>query len=196
MTDTFLPSPSPFGWGFDCISGNVQHLLDTKPTAIWPYVTGSDGIAWTPEEIDYFRKRGAVVYLVNQGYHQTAASALTGDEFDFEAGAWTLGALLEVVAARRKVRWSTRIYCTWANYGTVKQALADAGTGGSVFFRIADWNIDQHVADLELHGDVYAGQWASPTSNPATKVPGTDITLAQAGADLSVLLHTYTGWQG
>jgi hypothetical protein len=188
-----LPS---VGWGFDCLGSSVQHLLNTKPTAIWPYVTGSGGIAWTPEEIDIFRRRGTEVILVNQGYGQGPSSALDGDEFDYEAGAWTVPGLLQVVAARRRVSWSTRIYCTWTAYGVVKQALAEAGTGGSVFFRIADWNIDQHVADLELHADVYAGQWASPTTNPATLVPGTSLTLAEAAADLSVLLHTSTGWIG
>lgn len=188
-----LPS---IGWGFDCLGSSVQHLLDTKPTAIWPYITGSDGIAWTPEEIDHFRRRGVRVYLENQGYGQGPSSALDGDEFDYETGAWNLPGLLKVVSARRLVSWSTRIYCTWTNYRTVKEALAQAGIHKSVFFRIADWNLDEHAADLILHGDVYAGQWASPTSNPATLVPGTGMTLAEAGADLSVVLHTSTGWQG
>ena len=65
-----------------------------------------------------------------------------------------------------------------------------------MFFRIADWNLDQHLADLELHADVYAGQWASPTHNPATLVPGTHLTLADAKADLSVVLRMSTGWEG
>lgn len=188
------------GWGFDCVGSNVQHLIATgiRPSAIWPYATGSGGIAWTPEEIDYYRKRATEIYLVNQGYNQGPADALTGDEFDFEAGAWTLPNLVQIVKARRSVKWSTRIYCTWSNYGAIKQALAEAGTGQSVFFRIADWNLNQHTADLELHADVYAGQWASPTSSPATLIPGTSITLAEAGADLSVLLlgRDRTGWQG
>lgn len=184
------------GWGFDCLGSSVQHLLDTKPTAIWPYITGNDGIAWTPEEIDHFRRQGVAVYLVNQGFMQSPAEALTGDEFDFEVGAWTLPELVAVVEARRKASWSTRVYCNWSNYGLIKQALAEAGAGRSVFFRIADWNLDQHTADLELHADVYAGQWASPTHNPATLVPGTNITLAEARADLSVVLRESTGWQG
>lgn len=191
-------APTGIGWGFDCLGSNVEHLIaqKVKPTAIWPYVTGSDGIAWTPQEIDTFRRQGAVVYLVNQGHDQGPAQALTGDEFDFEAGAWTLSALLKIVAARRQVSWSTRVYCSWSNYGAIKQAMAEFGIGRSVFFRIADWNLDQHTAELALHDDVYAGQWASPTHNPATFVPGTSITLAEAEADLSVVLHTYTGWRG
>ena len=158
--------------------------------------TGSNGIEWTTQQIHHFDQQGAAVYLVNQGFEQSPAEAMIGDEFDFEARAWTLPTLLKVVEARRAVKWSTRIYCTWSNYGAIKQALAEAGIGRSVFFRIADWNLDQHTADLELHADVYAGQWADPISHPMTLVPGTNMTLAAAGADLSVVLHEFTGWQG
>jgi len=184
------------GWGFDCLGSSVQHLLEARPTAIWPYITGDNGIAWTSEEINHFRQQGAEVILVNQGFRQGPAEALAGDEFDLEAGAWTLASLRMVVAKRRDIRWSTRVYCSWSNYALVKEALAADGTGNSVFFRIADWNLNQHTADLELHADVYAGQWASPSTNPAAVIPGTSITLAEAGADLSAVLNTNTGWQG
>jgi len=186
------------GWGLDCMGSEVQQLIEAgaKPSAIWPYITGSEDIPWTGDEIEHFRELGAAVYEVNQGYEQGPAAALTGDEFDFEARAWTLPNLLEVVAGRRKVQWSTRVYCSWISYGLIKQALADAGTGMSVFFRIADWNLSEYLAALELHGDVYAGQWASPTTNPSTLIPGTNLTLAEANADLSVILRPFTGWQG
>ncbi len=191
MTDTLT-------WGLDCIGTNVGYLTvaDARPGAIWPYITGGSGIAWSPGEIDWFRQRNAEVFLVNQGFGQTPDNALDGDEFDYEAGAWALQDLLQVIENRRKVSWSTRVYCTWANYGAIKEQLARAGTSRSVWYRIADWDLTQHLADLELHGDVYAGQWASPTSNPSTLVPGTSLTLAHAGVDLNVLLKTGTGWQG
>lgn len=184
------------GWGFDCTGVSVPKLMaaEVEPDAIWPYISGNDGIAWTEAQIQHFA--GARVYRVNQGISQGPAEALNGDEFDMETGAWTLDHLLVIVAARRRVSWSTRIYCTWNNYGYIKEALARAGTGGSVFFRIADWNLDQHLADLELHADVYAGQWASSSSNPATLVPGTRLALGDAEADLSVVLRMSTGWEG
>lgn len=196
---TLASGPSPaIGWGFDCLGSNAQRLINAgvRPTVIWPYITGTDGIAWTPQQIDYFRQRGVGIYLVNQGVSQGSGQALDGDEFDFEAGGWTLPNLVDVVQIRRRTSWSTRVYCSWGDYGTIKQALADYGIGKSVFFRIADWNLSEHMAELELHGDVYAGQWASPTTNPGTLIPGTSLTLAEAGADLSVVLHAYTGWQG
>jgi hypothetical protein len=196
IPDPVLSAPFAISWGFDCLGANVQYLSAARPGAIWPYVSGGDGIPWTEDQIRYFAARGAHVYRVNQGYVQGPGQALHGDEYDFEAGAWTIGNLLEIVAARRRVKWSTRIYCSWSSYGTVKQMLAEAGTGKSVFFRIADWNLDEHLADLELHADVYAGQWASPTSHPLVRMPGTGLTLAQANADLSVVLLEYTGWLG
>lgn len=189
--------PTGISWGFDCLGDNVQRLIDAgaKPAAIWPYISGSDGIEWTEAQIDHW-KATALIYRVNQGYHQGPGDALKGDEFDVENGAWSIAQMVEIVRARRAVSWSTRVYGAWATYGTLKQELAQAGVGGSVWWRIADWNLDEHLADLELHADVYAGQWASPSSNPATLVPGTRLTLAEAGADLSVVLRENTGWVG
>lgn len=193
-----VASAPTFGWGFDCLAENVQHLLGAKPTAIWPYDTGTNGIPWTQEEISHFVMSGTRrVFRVNQGFQQGPAAALHGDEFDLEAGAWTIPALVDVVRERRRVKWATHVYCTWSDYGLMKEALAEADiTQASMWYRIADWNLIQHFADVELHGDVYAGQWASPTSAPAVLVPGTSLTLAEAQADLSVMLREYTGWLG
>lgn len=186
--------PIGFAWGFDCTGASVPKIADVNPDAIWPYVTGSEGIPWTRQQIDRFPH--ARVYRVNQGWVQGPGEALNGDEFDMEAGAWTVSALLSIVAARRRVHWSTRIYCSWTNYGLMSQELAQAGMGQSVWYRIADWNLTQHLAELELHANVYAGQWASPTSNPTTLIPGTNLSLAEANADLNVVLRMSTGWEG
>ena len=91
------------GWGFDCLGTSVPSLIsaEVEPDAIWPYVTGNDGIAWAETQISHFA--GARVYRVNQGLIQGPAEALNGDEFDMETGAWTLDHLLAIVAARRRV---------------------------------------------------------------------------------------------
>jgi hypothetical protein len=185
-----------YAWGLDCMGANVGRVADAKPGAIWPYVTGSADIAWTTEQIQPYRDRGCKVYRVNQGYQQTPDNALDGDEFDLEAGAWDIPALVEVVRRRRLQAWPTRIYSSWSKYGLMKQALAENGIGQSIWFRIADWNLSAHLADLALHGDVYASQWASPTSNPHTFVPGTSLKLADAQCDLNVVLQIPTGWDG
>lgn len=199
MTFHPLIAVTGIGWGFDCEGSQVQHMIGSvaRPQAVWAYDTGSDpGIPWTPNEITHYRDQGAHVYLVNQGATQGPGQALHGDEFDFENGAWTLAALIEIITARRAVDWSTRIYCSWGNYALIKAALAVSGIGRSVYFRIADWNLNAHLAELELHADVYAGQWASPTSNPGTLIPGTSMTLADAVVDLNVVLLGSTGWAG
>jgi hypothetical protein len=188
--------PCGIGWGFDCPGTDVLRLTATEPTAIWPYISGDDGIAWTSGQIRGFSLKNTTVYRVNQGFKQGVADAFNGDEFDVEAGAWKMGQIAEIVAARRRFKWSTRIYCTWASYGAIKQMLAEQGTGQSVWFRIADWNLNQHLAQLALHDDIYAGQWATPATSPAVTVPGTALTLAEANADLSVVLREYTGWVG
>lgn len=185
-----------FSWGLDCPASQVALLRSkgAKPHAIWPYISGTVGIVWSADQVNAFDR--ARIYRVNQGFLQGPADALHGDEFDLEAGGWSIDALLTIVKARNSVKWTTRIYCTWANYGVMKERLAEEGIGRNTWFRIADWNLSQHLADEALHADVYAGQWASPTSNPDTIIPGTRLTLREANVDLNVLLIENTGtWQ-
>jgi hypothetical protein len=160
--------------------------------ALWPYVTGSSDVRWPEDAIIGFP--GSRVYRVNQGFDPVGP--FHGDEFDLERGAWAPPQLVAVAQERARYRWSTRIYCTYANYGLMKAQLAQVGLGRSVFYRIADWNLSEHLAGLAAYGDVYAGQWASPTSNPNTVIPGTNHTLATANVDLNVVLLENTGWQG
>lgn len=191
--ETIFPSAlmPVYSWGADCI-GPRAGLLSLKTPVIWPYVTG-EGVAWTEQEIQLFRQAGAKVYLVNQGEPD---QPFFGDEFDVEAGAITPEQMIGIVQARRERKWSTRIYGTYSTYRDLTEELAILGIRRSVWWRIADWNFSQHLAELELWGDVYAGQWASPTSNPGTLLPFTGLTLAQANADLNVVLKESTGWKG
>lgn len=180
-----------YSWGADC-TGSRAGLLSLKTPVIWPYVTG-EGVAWSEEEIRLFRGAGAKIYLVNQG---DASKPFLGDEFDVESGAITPQQVISIIQARRERKWSTRVYGTYDTYREVTAELVTLGLRRSVWWRIADWNLSAHLAELELWGDVYAGQWASPTSNPNTLLPLTGLTLAQAGADLNVVLKESTGWQG
>jgi len=179
-------------WGLDAPAASYARMEAVRVPVLFPYVTGTPDIAWTPQQIRHFAAAGSKIIRINQGYH--SPSVFDGDEFDLEAGAWTIDGVVGAVAARRTRQCSTRVYCTWANYGPLKQRLAEAGTGRPVFFRIAGWNLDQHLAGAELHGDVYAGQWASPASSPRTVIPGTSLTLTAATADLNVVLTGDTGW--
>ena len=187
-----LSEPAALTWGVDCPGADAGRLPAGIP-AIWPYVTGTNGVAWDERQIA--RIGAKHVYRVNQEYD--TPGDLYGDEFDVELGAWSLGDVVDITRRRRQYSWSTRFYVTWSLYGQVKGELSDAGINRSVFYRIADWNWDKFYADLALHGDVYAGQWASPSTNPDTSLPGyPGLTLAALNADLNVLLPVDTGWQG
>jgi hypothetical protein len=185
----------PYGptltWGIDAQYSQLRYIPAGVP-AIWPYVTGTTGICWPDDAINGFN--GARITRVNQGYD--SPGPFHGDEFDFERGAWTLDQIVSAAIERARYHWSTRIYATYDGYGQAKAALARAGLGRSVFYRIADWDLSEHLASLAAYGDVYGGQWASPTSNPDTVIPGTHISLATANVDLNVVLLENTGWQG
>lgn len=185
------PAPLQLTWGLDCPGDSVSFIPPDVP-AIWPYVTGSKAIVWTPEQIAAFPK--AHVVRVNQGFNSWGD--LDGDEFDIEEMAWNPDQVANVVAARRARNWSTRLYGTYDTYGQVTRLLADAGTRRSTWWRIADWDLSAHLAQQELWGDVYAGQYASPSSNPHTIIPGTAHDLMTANCDLNVLLLENTGWEG
>ena len=185
------PPLAVYSWGADTTAANAHKLPDSLPV-IWPYVTGTPGVQWTADQIRDFPR--SQVIRVNQGYEND--DPFHGDEFDIETGAWNTANIIEVVAARRAHQWSTRLYGTYDTYASVIAALAAQGLRRSVFWRIADWDLTAHLADAELWGDVYAGQWASPASNPRTPLPGTVLTLAEAGADLNVIIRESTAWEG
>lgn len=93
------------------------------------------------------------------------------------------GAGLENAVALRRAGEHFATYTFEANMAAARAALP----GGP--FWVADWNLSeaqalQYLAD---HADTVAVQWASPTSNPGTVVPGTGgQTIRGLNVDLSV----------
>lgn len=184
-------SPLPFTWGIDATWANAQHIPHGVP-AIWPYTTGTADVKWPNGS--WADVKAHQVIRVDQGFH--SASPFDADEFDIEAGAWTVRAIADVVARREERSMITRLYGGWDKYGLVSEELAAAEMFGNVYWRIADWNLSEQEAALALGFNVYAVQWASPTSNPATIIPGTSTSLKTANADLSVVLQTALHWRG
>jgi hypothetical protein len=91
------------------------------------------------------------------------------------------------------VEWTT-VYATQSNLALVTAAIK--GLGGNYFdghvnYWLADWNLDEEQA-AALIGTFVEGatcvavQWASPTSNPNTPVPGGSSLLVHANVDISV----------
>lgn len=177
-------------WGADTIGSNAG-VIPRTVRILWPYRTGSDGIAWHPAQVAEFHNATAI--WVSQ---QDGGQDLTDvTEYDIERGAWTVPDVIAVTKERQARRMVTTAYVEWADYGRLKQGLAEIGIDRNVYYRIADWNLDAHLADVMLHGDIYAGQWASPTSNPFTLLPGTNKTLHEADCDLNVAILPLPAWQ-
>jgi len=177
-------------WGADCMAENSGSLPDALGV-VWAYGTGTPGIPWSAEQKARFAH--GHVYVIDQGFG--SKGPFDADEFDLEARAWTVPELVDVAAARAERHWSTRIYCSKIPYGMMMGALSAAGLlHVPVFFRIADWSLNEPQARATLGGNVYAKQWASPSSNPDTILPGTKLTLAEANVDLNVVRLMNTGW--
>lgn len=186
-------------WGIDTIDANVDKVPLGTPV-IWCYITGTTSrpeIEWEPDDIALFSR--SQVYKVDQGYgDQSAPSRVTdAHEYDLEAQAWTPAALVPVIAARNARRWSTRVYASLDPFLALQDELRRAQVSmRSLYWRKADWTLDEAQARGQLAGGIYAIQWASPSSNPTTMIPGTELTLSTAGADLNVIRLGSTQWQG
>ena len=186
-------------WGIDTIDAQVPWVPLGTPV-IWYYVTGTTQnpeIEWEPEDAARFPH--SQLYRIDQGFGDQASRLrwFACDEFDLEAQAWTVPALIPAIRARNEVQWSTRVYAGADLWFSLLAGLAQAGVSArSLYWREANWNPDEATARRLLSAVRYAWQWASPSSNPDTFIPGTDVTLQQSGADLNVIRLSYTGWQG
>ena len=178
-------------WGADAMGEHADNLPGAMGVA-WAYKTGTPGIPWSPDQVERIAASGHV-YTIDQGYG--SKGAMDADEFDLEARAWTVPELVDVVRQRAAAKMSTRIYCSRIPYAAMTGALAAANLMHvPVFYRIADWSLNEAEARAQLGGNVYAIQWASPSSNPETLLPGTQLTLTQAQCDLNVVRLMNTGW--
>lgn len=169
----------------DTIHADVSHLPPTLRKVLG-YVTGTPDIQWTAG--DWARFPRAAKVRLSQWPGQ---AVFTADGFDIEPGAWTVQAAVNGARARRQRGQRTLFYLPRSLWGPARAAVAIAGLGGWVDYGIADWSLSRAQAAELLGGRVVFVQYASPTSNPHTVIPGTRLTLAQANADLSVTLASW-----
>ena len=91
-------------------------------------------------------------------------------------------------------KWWSTVYVDQADLAGVQAAVATADLT-RVQYWLADWSLNEAEAEARLQpnldGGIVAVQWASPSSNPRTLVPGSSLTLAEANVDLSVTVY---GW--
>ena len=178
----------------DAIHFNVGNIPASTPK-VAGYVTGTPDIRWTLQDWQRFPHAGTVRIDQSPGLAEYASNVAS--VADIESGAGTVGAFVTASESRLRLRRLLWCYGTESTLSQVSAALRAAGMPLSKCGAwLANWNLSEAEADAAL-GTAIAGirivgvQWASPTSNPGTKVPGSNLTLAQAQLDLSV---TVPGW--
>jgi hypothetical protein len=174
----------------DATAANARHIpLTTAKVA--GYVTGSGGVPWDASLWSLFPHAG----LVRIEQDPPAAYPLHSDVLDVESGAATPDHLPGWVDHRLSagIKWST-VYGSADHLDACYAALVKQGFShyiGHVDAWVANWNLNRDEAAALVgkmaHGfTVRAVQWASPTYNPMTVVPGSNLSLQQALVDLSV----------
>ena len=186
----------------DATHSNVSRI-PTDAGYVGGYVSGTPDIRWTSD--DWARFPNARQLRIYQGYG-TPPPIADYDEIDVESGAVTPQEAAQLVRARvlGGVQW-TGIYAGDSNAAATAaaiQALGDNIWNGHVVLRLADWSLSHADAAAKIgthiHGmSCVAVQFASPTSNPHTLIPGTSVTLSEANVDLNVVDATWIpsrGW--
>jgi hypothetical protein len=175
----------------DTIHDDVDNIPVSAPK-VAGYVTGTSDIEWTTADWARFPKSGKV--RINQNGSTDISEASIADVADYEAGAFTEAEVIEWVKLRKHSNLACAVYVAASNKAGLTSALKKAGHTG-VDLWVADWSLSEaEAAKLLTTSGAYpvvAVQWASPTSNPHTLVPGSSKTLAQANVDLSVTVASW-----
>jgi len=175
----------------DTVGANVSSIPVTAEK-VAGYVTGSGVVPWTAADWARFPHSGWV--RIDQS--PDAHAPMFSDVLDVE----NLAATPKTVPGWVKTRMDagkpfSDIYASRSIVGPVVAALKAAGPAGwydrHVRLWLADWNLSHNDAaaliGTRLDGLlIVAVQWASPSSNPDTPLPGSHLTLRQANCDLSV----------
>lgn len=166
---------------------NFAFLSSLKPHKVAGYVTGPD-IAWSNTEWAMFPEDQCGHVRIDQSDGLALLAGNHADVGDVETGAGTIEHFADA-AIRRRNTWgiTTTLYISAAKANTAHAYLTSRGIIDHVLWWVADWNLSLQEATARITGNVVAIQWASPTSNPHTLVPGSNsTTLSQANIDLSV----------
>ena len=178
----------------DAIHANVGNIPVSTPK-VGGYVTGTPDIKWTSQDWARFPHAGTV--RIDQSPSLSAYAANEGSVADIEALAGTVGSFVTASEARMRLRRLLWCYATQSTVQEIAVALKEAGIPlDKCGAWLADWNMSEAEANAALGTSmsgirIVAVQWASPTSNPGTLVPGSHLTLSEAQVDLSA---TIPGW--
>jgi hypothetical protein len=173
--------------------GATADDIPTGTLKVAGYVTGSGAVPWTAQDWGLFPHSAHIRIDQRAGNHLGPHDS---DVLDVEPGAAAPAEVPDWVKARiaAGITWST-IYASGGTWPNIKAALDSAGPRGWYYGHVnawyADWNLNLAGATALLGHQtngitIVAVQWASPTSNPNTIVPGGTLTLRQANVDISV----------
>ncbi len=182
------------GLMIDVTGGRLPALLAALngrwPDVLAGYVTGTPGIDWPGDEWGKLRPHtGLFRYDQSPGLGLFASGAADGA--DIERGAGTTGHFIDGARSREARGWYSWAYIDQADYPGLVAEVKAAGLK-RVEYGIANWNDSLGLAQAQLGEAVAFVQWASPSSNPHTPVPGAGgKTLAELNCDLNA---TRPGW--
>ncbi len=160
-------------------------------TYVGYYVTGSGGIEETAAQIAAAKAAGMGVITIDQTTGLSLFAAGQADVADIEDGAGTPASAETAITARRALGITQHtLYVSQDSWANLEAAIADP-TG--VVYWIADYDDSEVAAEdfIAANSAVVAVQFGDPTSNPTTVIPGTDVSLATAQADIDVGLSSW-----
>jgi hypothetical protein len=176
----------------DAIGASAGHIPASAPK-VAGYVTGTGVVPWDDADWARFPHSGHV--RIDQSPAGATYAAGKADVYDIENLAGTPAHFPGLVKTRLAGGLAfCDFYASRATVAQVAAALDAAGPahwyGSHVRLWLADWNLSLNEAEdavgTHLGGFlIVAVQWASPSSNPNTPLPGTSMTLSQANCDLS-----------
>jgi hypothetical protein len=167
-------------------SGNIPALGAVGLVAL--YATGTDGIAASAAEVLRFTSAGVGVILIDQTPSLAVFAAGFADVADVENGAGTFGAAAEAVLQRQMHGWQSTIYLAQNNIPAQEQAFSDHVDRSLVLYGVANWqdSLAQAESALDANERWAYVQYGDPQTNPNSMVPGTNVPLSRAQADIDV----------
>jgi hypothetical protein len=172
-------------------SGKIPALGAVGLVAL--YATGSDGIEATAQQVRRFTSAGVGVVLIDQTPSLSVFASGFADVADVENGAGTFAAAAAAVLERQMYGWQSTIYLAQNNIAAQEQAFSDNVDRSLVLYGVANWQDSLAAAESALEANerwAYI-QFGDPQTNPNSLVPGTNVPLSAANADIDV---AKSGW--
>jgi hypothetical protein len=172
--------------------GPSSKNIPTTFSKVAGYSTGGENVIWTTADAERFKTSSVID--IDQSQSLLRFGQGVSDVADIETGAGTITAF--IVAAENRVKLGKRngLYCSFDSLPANVEAIGRSSVSiSTVDFWVANWNLNQAEASAfvglytvnGLKINVVAVQWASPTSNPDTNLPGSSLTLKESNVDLS-----------